>query len=316
MISSSDSSTTQSGWNCLNNIPSRVFGWLYGKLVRIAKAIKYIFSGGSTGESASQPVLRPVVERTISRASDDQTQHDSFLRRPASVETTPSASDASHEGPSPHRELELYNRANRRLPGFTGVELQRICWGDVRSVLNDIVALIVQVNELNIFKYNEALRIYSQTVAFLNQAEFNDFGFLMLAISLEVNDSYIEKWREMDPLEKINLVVNTNSKNCKLANQCLLKTKYFINKIRKMVLPRYKNYSSALFFKYRKNSTQPASEPEIRGLQKGVEGIEAVLTEFTKGKIGEQIAHDSILQSRLSNIIEKLQDLIRFLQIR
>ena len=174
----------------------------------------------------------------------------------------------------------------------------------------------MKLHQLNELKCIKALWINSQVVEFLEQATFNDFGFLMLAISLKVNDSYIENWRDMYPQDKVNLVVNANSENYELAKQCFLKTKYFINKVSEMVLPRYQDYSSALFFKYQKNSTQPASEPEIRGLQKGVEGIEAVLTEFAKGKIGEQIAHNSILQSRLSNIEERLQDLIRFLQIR
>lgn len=122
MVSHPDSpATTQSTWNCLNNIPSRAFAWLCGKLVRIATAVKNFLSGGSVSET--QPVSIPVVERTISKTSDDHTQHDSYPRIPESLkktppvspEATPPVSDASHEVPPPHRELELYNRANRRL---------------------------------------------------------------------------------------------------------------------------------------------------------------------------------------------------------
>lgn len=122
MVSHPDSpATTQSTWNCLNNIPSRAFAWLCGKLVRIATAVKNFLSGGSVSET--QPVSIPVVERTISKTSDDHTQHDSYpgipesLKKtpPVSPEATPPVSDASHEVPPPHRELELYNRANRRL---------------------------------------------------------------------------------------------------------------------------------------------------------------------------------------------------------
>lgn len=361
MVSHSDSSTTtQSTWNCLNNIPSRAFAWLYGKLVKIATAVKNFLSGGSSSET--QPVTIPVVERTISKTSDDHTQHDSYFRVPASFKTTPSVSpeavapapfgttlpvspesrppvpsgttlpvslestlpvspeaappvaDASHEVPPPHRELELYNRAKRRLPYFTGADLQRVCCGDVKLVLSDIVILFLDLKHLNNSERNRCYTLPDRICELVRRKIFNNSTLKSLAVQVRGLD--IESWSGKSMVEKINLLQITNSENIELAERRLKKVENFHEKFEKMLLPLHYNFSAALTSKYQENNPQPAAEQEIRSLQIGVEGIDAVLTEFTNGHIGDQIAQDASLQLRLSGIKEKLQGIIRLLQIR
>ena len=385
MVSHSDSSTTtQSTWNCLNNIPSRAFAWLYGKLVKIATAVKNFLSGGSSSET--QPVSIPVVERTISKTSDDHAQHDPYFTVPASFKTTPSVSpeavapvpfgttlpvspesrppvpsgktlpvspesrppvpfgttlpvspesrppvssgttlavspesappvsDASREVPPPHRELELYNRAKRRLPYFTGAELQRVCCGDVKSVLSDIVFLFLDLKHLNNSERNRGRSLPDHICELVREKIFNNSTLKSLAVQVRGLD--IESWSGKSMVEKINLLQRTNSENIELAERRLEKVEYFHENFEKMLLPLHYNFSAALTSKYQENNPQPAAEQEIRSLQIGVEGIDAVLTEFTEGHIGDQIAQDASLQLRLSGIKEKLQGIIRLLQIR
>ena len=315
MVNHPDSSaTTQSTWNYLNNIPSRTFAWLCGKLVRIATAVKNFLSGGSSSET--QPVSIPVVERTISKTCDDHTQHDSYLRVPASLKTTPpvsheatpTVSDASL--PPPHWELELYNRANRRLPYFTGAELQRVSCGDVKSVLSDIHNLFSRLQKLN----KSELKLPGYIYGLVVRKALDDLNLPILASKVRGLD--IESWSGKSLLEKIRLLLNISRQNAELAGERLKKVKYYRKRFEKMLLPRYYYFSVALTSKYQKNSTQPATEQEIRGLQIGVEGIEAVLTDFTDGQIGDQIVQDASLQLQLSGIKEKLQGLTRLLQIR
>ena len=395
MVSHSDSSTTtQSTWNCLNNIPSRAFAWLYGKLVKIATAIKNFLSGGSSSET--QPVSIPVVERTICKTSDDHTQHDSYFRVPASFKTTPSVSpeavplvlsettlpvppetapsvslgtappvssgtmlpvspktmppvspeimppvspeimppaspetmppvspetmppvsDASHEVPLSHRELELYNRANRRLPEFTGAELQYVCCGDVQSVLGSILIIFLKLKKINYSERANEHKFLDNIYSLARQKILNDENLLNLVTTFKVRGLDVESWQSKCLVEKISSLEAISSKNIELAKDRLDKVDYFHTNFEKIVLPLHLHYTVALNSKYQKNSTQPATEQEIRGLQKGVEGIEAVLTKFTEGQIGDQIAQDALLQSLLSGIKEKLEGLVRLLQIR
>ena len=371
MVSHSDSSTTtQSTWNCLNNIPSRVFARLYGKLVKIATAVKNFLSGGSSSET--QPVSIPVVERTISNTSDDHTQHDSYFRVPASFKATPSVSpeavplvlsettlpvppetapsvslgtappvslgatppispetvspaspetmppvsDASHEVPLSHRELELYNRANRRLPEFTGAELQYICCGDVQSVLGSILIIFLKLKEINNSEHANERKFLEQIYSLAKQKILNDENLLNLVTTFKVRGLDVESWQSKCLVEKISSLEAISSKNIELAKDRLDEVYYFHINFEKIVLPLHLRYTFALFSKYRKNSTKPATEQEIRDLQKGVEGIEAVLTKFTEGQIGDQIAQDALLKSLLSGIKEKLEGLVRLLQIR
>ena len=194
--------------------------------------------------------------------------------------------------------------------------MQYVCCGDVQSVLGSILIIFLKLKKINYSERANEHKFLDHIYSLARQKILNDENLLNLVTTFKVRGLDVENWQSKCLVEKINSLEAISSKNIELAKDRLDEVDYFHTNFEKIVLPLHLHYTVALNSKYQKNSTQPATEQEIRGLQKGVEGIEAVLTKFTKGQIGDQIAQDALLQSLLFGIKEKLEGLVRLLQIR
>lgn len=292
MINNTHSSaTTQSNSNCMN-IPYRMLAWLFGKLVSIAKGGKRIFS------DESQPDLTPLAERMFSKAKTQGT----FFNTPAPRETTSS------------REMELYNPANKPLPEIEGVELQRLSW-EIRPIIGGMKELLTAIKDQNSHNLKTGAIRGVSIDALKNQDKFNDKLFQDLAKELKVSQDIIDKYLEMPADEKIKWLDSINEEQSEISLSCCNMADDSLADIEYELTPIVQNFITSLIERYPSYSTELASERDIREFQKGVMNLDKVLNILAEGPAMDQIACDANLQTMLSNIRNKLQNLAQSLQI-
>ena len=292
MINNTHSSaTTQSNSNCMN-IPYRMLAWLFGKLVSIAKGGKRIFS------DESQPDLTPLAERMFSKAKAQGT----FFNTPAPRETTSS------------REMELYNPANRPLPEIEGVELQRLSW-EIRPIIGGMKELLTAIKNQNSHNLKTGAIRGVSIDALKNQDKFNDKLFQDLAKELKVSQDIIDKYLEMPADEKIKWLDSINEEQSEISLLCCFMADDSLKDIEYELTPVVQDFITSLIERYPSYSTELASERDIREFQKGVMNLNKVLNILAEGPAMDQIACDADLQTMLSNIRNKLQNLAQSLQI-
>ena len=292
MINSTDSfATTQSNSNCLN-IPSRLVAWLRGKLVSITKAVKRIFSGESL------PDVTPIAERMFSKVK----AQGPFFNTPAPRGTTSS------------RKMELYNPANRPLPEIEGVELKKLCWGllPILGGMKELFEVIMNANSLELVK-GKMRGLAIENLG--NQNNFNDNLFKDMAKQLKVSQHIIDERLEMVADEKIKWLDSINKEQIEISRTCYQRARGSVDDIDHYVFPLICNFIGSVSKKYPKYSTELASEKDIRECQKGVVNLDRVLNTFVEGPVGDQIARDASLQTKLSDIRNKLQNIAQPLQI-
>lgn len=292
MINSTDSfATTQSNSNCLN-IPSRLVAWLRGKLVSISKAVKRIFSGESL------PDVTPIAERMFSKVKAQEP----FFNTPAPRGTTSS------------REMELYNPANRPLPEIEGVELKKLSWEllPILGGMKELFEVIMNANSIELCK-GQVRAVAIENLA--NQSNFNDDIFKNLAKQLKVSQHIMDKLLEMNADEKLKWLDSINREQIQISSACGLRARRSLDDYNNYLFPLICNFIGNLSEKYPIYSTELASEKVIRVFQKGVVNLDRVLNIFVEEPVGDQIARDASLQTKFSDIRNKLKNIAQSLQI-
>ena len=299
MIDGSDSpATTQTNTSCLNNIPSRLVGWIYGKLVSIAEAVKRLFSRGNMGQSDSLPETRPLAERTSSEVKAETT----FLHIPDPQVTTPS------------QEVEHDNTANRPLPVLNGGEV--LCLSrNVTPILNGMKKIFEELRRTNSSGLSEAEKRAVDLERFAKGEHFDQDALFDWEAKLHARYQ-IDYPHDMPENDQINVLRSYNVAQKKECASCLARAEQFINGINGITSPEVDKLISSLANKYSDSCTDRASEEDIKKLQEMVGNIKVLLDESDKGLVGKQIALDANLQNTLFDIRGKLENIIQTLQMK
>ena len=293
---SNEPATTQTNTSCLNNIPSRLVSWLYGKLVSIAETVKRIFSRGNMGQSESLPETRPLAERTSSEVKAERT----LLHTPDPQVTTPS------------QEVELDNAANRPLPVLNGGEV--LCLSrDLKPILDNMKKIFEELKGINSKGLSEALKRADDIKRSVNGEVFDNAALFEWEAKLIVKHQIYDDGMSAD--DKIKVLEFYNDRQMKAYAICVARADTYINGINGAASPSVDELISSLTNKYSDSCTERASEEDIKMLQEKVEHIQVLLNEGVKGVVGKQIARDANLQEIFSDISEKLENIIQTLQM-
>ena len=218
MIDRSDSpATTQTNTGCLNNIPSRLASWLYGKLVTISEAVKRIFSRGNIVRSESLPEMRPLAERTSSEVKAERTS----LHTPDPQVTTPA------------QEVDPHKTASRPLPELNAGQVLCIS-RDVKTILGDMRTLFKTLRQAKLSEVSAGKKITEQ----LEKARRGELYDFILLCYWEWNlhaDQKIVYPPDIQESEKINYLVDYNRKRTKMLAQIASHARIFINSVEKIL---------------------------------------------------------------------------------
>ena len=298
MIGRSDSSaTTQTSTNCLNNIPSRLVSWLYAKMVRIAEAVKRIFSRGKMGQSESLPETRPLVERTSSEVKAETT----FLHTPDPQET------------APFQEVELDNVANRPLSALNGNQV--LCLSrDVTAILDGMKTIFEELKEAELRKISEG----EQRAECLEKAKRGEHFDVSI---LDYWESKLHATRQIvyppDSQESviIDCLVDVNARQMEIMAKSVAMADSFIKDVNETILPSIHELISRLTKKYPVSCTDLASEEDLNALREKVVSILALIKSGVTRAVMNEIAFDDNLSAILSSVDNKLQYLIKTLKM-
>ena len=312
MIHSNGSpAASQSAWDFLKNIPSRLVGWFQGKFVTIASKINCFSSGDGRTQSARQSDRTPIVER---RVTSDAHKH--YHRSvPTTHVSTLSAADASHEGYSIQTAPESYRSADNSasLPECNGFILRLICKEVLGGITEKIKTLMEDLEAKNQSEIQN-MGLLKNTVERLRN-QHDDQLFVFLARKIGVKESIIKLRDYYGKVQKFNIIKDAMDEKNYQYDQCLKDVQHYLKEL-KVKADEYHRFGVDLLHRYRDNRTESASEKEVKTLQSGVLWFELMLDEFINGQVEVQIDNNPRLQKMLSGIREELQGLLRLLQIQ
>ena len=296
MIDGPDSPvTTQTNTSCLNNIPSRLVSWLYGKLVSIAEAVRRVFSRGNMGQSESRPEARPLAERTSSEVKAEITFH------------TPDP-----QVTAPSQEAELDNEANRPLPVLNGSKALRLSMG-LKPILDGIRTIFEELRRVNSSELSEGKKRADDIKRSANGEDFDNYALLKWKAILHASQQ-IPYPHDKPANEKINFLLDCNARQMEIHAKCIGRANLYITDINGTILPSVDELISSLTKKYPDSCIELASLEDIKVLQEKVLEIQT-LVKGVKGCLEIQIALDADLMGKFSDISKKLQNLTQILQM-
>ena len=294
-------------WDRLKSFPSQLVGWFYGKFVTVSTKIKHVLSGGGSVPSADQPVSTSIGERAVSTTSNTNAQElTSLVTSSASNVMTPAVGGASHAESSNHLTLEQAV-ANEPQPKLTKGELLNICKDDFQIVEDDVQKFVSAFAK----ETNDSIKAYSARmyrICTLNGKQgFNDAEFLRLANELKAKET-VSHLRKLAPSEKIKLLTDLNVAKWTTDKKCLKPIQFCQSRL-KAVVPEYRGFVDRICASCQPNSAEPASKGDVDTVIKMVEQLDQFVSTFENGQIRDQIAQNGSLESKVSEIREKLKDL-------
>ena len=289
--------TTQTHTSCLNNIPSRLVSWLYGKLVSIAEAVKRVFTRGNVGQSESLPEAKPLAERTSSEASAKIT----FLHVPDPQVTAPS------------QEVELDKAANRPLPELNGDQV--LCLSrDAKTILDDMKTTIETLRKEKLSKIAEGKQI-AEHLEKLRKGESSDLSPLSVWHYKLLASQQIVYPPDIQESKLIYRLIDCNQAQMETLAQFVANTETFINRVDKETLPSVDKLISSLAKKYPVSCTDLASEEDITKLQENADFIRELFELSFESVFRKEIGLNGVVSGKSFEISEKLHNLTQTLQI-
>lgn len=317
MVNGSGSiSVNQSVWERFKNVPSQLVGWFYGKFVTVSTKIKRVLFSDDSVLSAGQPVSTTIGDRTVSTTSSTHTQETpSLVTSSASYVITPSVGDASHAEASNHL-IPQQSAVTEPLAELTKGDLLDICKGNFQSVKDDILIFISALEKKmgGISKANHDRFI---SIFHLNpESGFDDGRFLQIADELKIKESVVRDRQKMSPSEKIKLLTDHNAAKCANDKHCFSSYLQLIrfNRSRLTVMiPEYEIFAARICASCQPNSTELASKEDVAALREMVRQLDQIVSAFENGQVRDQIAQNGSLESKVSGIRIKLEDLTQLI---